>query len=262
MSKWLRILIGLGIAGIVCGAFLWFFGVQAFSIWETRRAARKEPAVWTTPVQLLDLSVSQAQGKKLFYFGYVFEVPWDDIDQERTKVIGTDKAIIAFRSGNVISFWSGPPNELTSNLQGDGKIDQKSLRQLLGDEAVQSDYAFKKAILNTTPAKFSLLTPRRLAIQQGMFFIMKATMLLPSAESGVFSLSTNEFKGFQYGHPQSPPKHLSVELFKSDGHVDILFGQKLNGSTAISQADVNRVVQSIHKVSAKEIGFDDPGWPK
>src|SRR5882762_6217105 len=138
MSKWTRILIGLGIAVIACGAYVWFFGVQTFFIWNTRRVARKEPVVWTTPVQLLDLSMSQAPGKKLFYFGYVFEVPWDDIDQERTKVIGTNKAIIAFRSGNVISFWSGPPNGLIGNLQGDNKIDQKSLRQLLGDEVVQS----------------------------------------------------------------------------------------------------------------------------
>lgn len=256
MSKWLRILIGSGIAVVAGGAYLWFFGFQTFFIWETRRVARKEPIVWTTPVQLLDLSVSQAPGKRLSYFGYVFEVPWDDIDQERTKVIGTNKAIIAFRSGNVISFWSGAPNELISNLQGDGKIDQKSLGQLFGDDAVQSDYAFKRAILDTTPAKFSLLTAKRLAIQQGMFFTMKATTLPQGAESGVFSLSTNEFKGFQYGRPQSPPKHLSVELFKSDGHVDILFGQKLNGPTTISQADVNRVVQSVHKLPAQEMGSD------
>lgn len=256
MSKWLRILVGLGIAVIACGAYLWFFGVQTFFIWETRSVARKEPVVSTRPVQLLDLSISQAPGKKLSYFGYVFEVPWDDIDQERTKIIGSNKAIIAFRSGNVISFWSGPPIELISNLEGDGKIDQKSLRQLLGDEAVQSDYALKRAILDITPTKFSLLTPKRVAIQQGMFFTIKATTLDPDAESGVFSLCTNEFKGFQYGRPQSPPKHLSVELFKSDGHVDILFGQKLNGSTTISQADVNRVVRSIHRVPAQEMGSD------
>jgi hypothetical protein len=167
MSKPFRVLIILGIAVVGCCAYLWVFGVQTYFIWETRRVARKEPVVWTTPVQLLDLSMSQAPGEKLSYFGYVFEVPWDDIDQERTKVIGTNKAIIAFRSGNVISFWSGPPNELISKLQGDGKIDPKSLGQLLGDEAVQSDYAFKRTILDITPAKFSLLTRRDWQFNRG-----------------------------------------------------------------------------------------------
>lgn len=248
MPKWLRILVGLGIAVVACVAYLWFFGVQTFFLWETRRVARKEPVVWTTPVQLSDLSMSQAPGKRLSYFGYQFEVPWDDIDQEQSKVIGPNKAIIVFRSGNVISFWSGPPDELISSLNSAGKIDQKSSGQLFGDEAVQSDYAFKRAILDITPAKFSLLTAKRLAIQRGMFFVMKATILPPAAESGVFSLCTNEFKGFQCGRPQSPSKHLSVELFKDDGHVDIIFGQQPDGPTTISQAEVNRVVQTVHKL--------------
>jgi hypothetical protein len=259
MSKWMRILIGLGIAVIACGAYLWFFGVQTFYVWETRRVARKEPVVWTTPVELLDLSMSQAPGKRLSYFGYEFESPWDDVDQEKTKIIGDNRAIIVFRSGNVISFWSGPPNGLISSLLGDDRIDRKTLGQLFGDEAAQSDYALQRAILESTPDKFSVLMPKWQAIQRGVFFSMKATALRPGAESGVFSLSTKEFRGFQYGRPQNPPNRLSVELFKSDGHVDILFGQKFNGPTTISQEDVNRVVQSVHKVPTQEMGLDaDP----
>jgi hypothetical protein len=248
MSKPLRILIGLGIVAIVYGAYL-FFGVQTFLIWE----ARQEPLVWITPVQLLDSSISKAPGKQLSYFGYVFEVPWDDIDQERTKVIGTNNAIIVFRSGNVLSFWSDPPKGLMSILQGTGKIDQKVLRQVFGNEPAQSDYGLERTILDITPADFSLLTPKRLAIQQGMLFSMKTTILPRGSESGVFLINTNEFKGFQYGRPQNPPKPLIVKLFKSDGTVDIFFGQKLEGSTAISQADVNRVVQTLHKVTAEKM---------
>ena len=135
MPKKLRILVGLGIAVAAIGSYLLFFGVQTFFIWETRRVARKQPVVWTMPAQLSDLSVSRASGKRLSYFGYEFEVPWDDIDQERTRVIGTNKAIIAFRSGNAISFWCGPPDELMRNLQDDGKINQRDLAQLLGSEA-------------------------------------------------------------------------------------------------------------------------------
>jgi hypothetical protein len=38
--------------------------------------------------------------------------------------------------------------------------------------------------------------------------------------------------------------------------VDILFGQKLNGPVTISQAGVNRVVQSLRKLPADEMGSD------
>ena len=250
MPKKLRILVGLGIAVAAIGSYLLFFGVQTFFIWETRRVARKQPVVWTMPAQLSDLSVSRASGKRLSYFGYEFEVPWDDIDQERTRVIGTNKAIIAFRSGNAISFWCGTPDELMRNLQDGGKINQRDLAQLLGSEAVRSDYAFKSAILDITPASFSLFTPKRRAIQLGTLFTMKAVVLPPGAESGLFFVSTKEFKGFQYGRTQNPPRHLSVELFKSDGHVDIMFGQKVNGPTVISQSDVNLIVQSLRQMAA------------
>ena len=247
MSKWKRILISLGIVVLVCGAYIWFFGLQTFFIWQARRMARIDPALWMTPVALSDLSVSRAPGKKLSYFGYECEIPWDDIDSERTTVIGT-KAIVAFHSGNAISFWSGPPNELTNNLLRDGTIDRNILAQLVGDETVQLDYAFHKAVLEIAPDKFSLLTPQRQVVRQGVLFTMKAVILPPSAKSGVFSLRTSEFEGYQYGRPQGSLRSVSVELFRSDGQVSILFGQQLNGATVISQADVNRVVQSVRRV--------------
>jgi hypothetical protein len=250
MSKRMRILIGFGVLVVACGAYMALFGVQTFYIWESRRMARKEPVVWTTPVALSDLSASQVAGKRLSYFGYEFDVPWSDIDQDKTKVVGNNIAIIVFRSGNVFSFWADTPKGLISTMSG--KIDVRSFGLLVGVEAAQSDYAFTRAILETTPGKFTLLMPRRQAMQQGTLFLMKRIILRPGSEAGVFSLKTKEFKGFQYGRPENSSTRLSVELFRSDGHLDIYFGQKLNGSVAISQSDVNHVVQSVHKVGVQE----------
>jgi intracellular septation protein A len=84
MSRWVRVLVGLGIAVITCGFYLWFFGVQTFIALEARYIAWKMPIVNKVPVELPDLSVSQASGKKLSCFGYEFEVPWDDIDQAKS----------------------------------------------------------------------------------------------------------------------------------------------------------------------------------
>jgi hypothetical protein len=253
MSKWMRVLVGLGVLLAACVAYGWLFGIQTFYVWETRRAARTEPFLWNAPIRLPDVSISQKLGARLSYFGYEFEVPWEDIDREKTKVIGPTMALIVFRSGNAISFWSSLPNGLMNKLTADGKIDPRYLAQVFGSESVQSDYAFQRAILETTPREFSVLMAKRRAIQLGMLFEMKAVALRPGADSGVFSISTKEFEGFQYGRPQGPSNRLSVELFASDGHVDIIFGQKLNGSATISQADVNRVVQSVHRVLGQEL---------
>lgn len=116
MSRWKRVLISFGILIVACITYLWLFGTQTFLILETHNAARKLPFVKLTPIDLTDLSVSQAPGLKLSYFGYEFEIPWTDIDEGRTKIVGGNKAIIAFRSGNGLMVWSGPPHEFVNGL--------------------------------------------------------------------------------------------------------------------------------------------------
>jgi hypothetical protein len=248
MSRWKRVLISLGIVVVMCVTYVWLFGTQTFFAIEARNTARKLPFVKRTPVPLSDLSVSHAAGTTLSYFGYEFEVPWTDIDTEKTKIVGGNKAIIAFRSGNVLSVWSGQPHEFMNYLLEEGKIDKDTFRKIYGDEALQSDYNFKRLILETTPDKLTFFSDRRTAVSQGVLLMVKAICVGGDPNSGIFAVQGKEFKGFQYGLPQNPPKKLSVELFLADGHLDLIFGQKKSGATVISQADVNRIVQTIHKV--------------
>ena len=77
--------------------------------------------------------------------------------------------------------------------------------------------------------------------------MVKAVCLGGDPNSGIFAIEGKEFKGFQYGLPQNLPKQLSVELFPTDGHLDLILSQKKGGPTVISQADVNFIVQAIHK---------------
>ena len=249
MSRWKRILISFGIVLLACATYLWLFGTQTFFAVEAHNIARKLPFVKRIPVPLPDLSVSQVPGATLSYFGYEFEVPWTDIDRERTKIVGGNKAIIAFRSGNVLSVWSGQPHEFMNALMEEGKIDRDTFRKLYGDEALQSDYSFKRLILETTPEKITPFTDRRIAVSQGVLLLVKAICVGGDPNSGIFDVQGKEFKGFQYGLPQNPPKQLSVELFPADGHLDLIFGQKKNGPTVVSQADVNRIVQTIHRAA-------------
>lgn len=248
MSRRKRLLISLGIVVVACVIYLWFFGTQTFFALEAHNTARKLPFVRLTPVPLSDSSVSQASGTALSYFGYEFEVPWTDIDVEKTKIVGGNKVIIAFRSGNVLSLWSGQPHEFMNYLLEQGKIDKHTFGKIYGDEALQSDYNFKRLILETTPDKITIFTDSRKVVSQGVLLMVKAICVGGDPNSGIFSVQGKEFRGFQYGLPQNPPKRLSVELFPPDGHLDLIFAQKKNGSTTISQADINRVVQTFHKV--------------
>lgn len=249
MSRRIRVLVGLGIAVLACGIYAWFFGVQTFIALEARYIARKMPVVRSVPVELSDLSVSQTSGKKLYYFGYEFEVPWDDIDEAKSRTIGGNRAIIAFQSGNVLSVWSGSPREFVNTVLSNGKIDQDTFRQIYGDEALQSDYALHRIMLGTTPDKITPFVSKRDAVSRAMLLLMKGISAPGSAESGVFAVRTREFAGFQYGRPPVPPRGLSVELFADGGSLSFIFGQKVNGSSVISQPDINRILHTLHKAN-------------
>jgi hypothetical protein len=251
MARWKRVLVWLGIAVVACGSFFWFFGVQTLFALEARYIGRKSPVVKRVPIELSDLSVSQATGKRLSYFGYEFEVPWDDIDESKSRIIGGNKAIIAFRSGNVLSVLSGSPREFVNLVLSSGKMDSDTFRQIYGDEALKSDYALHRIMLETTPAKITPFISNRKAVSGTMLLVMKAICAPRGADSAIFAVTAADFHGFQYGRPQVPQVGFSVELFGDNGSLDFIFGQKMDGPTVISQADINRILQTLHKVSGE-----------
>src|SRR6516164_8712510 len=143
MSRWARVLGNLAIVVLSCGIYLYFFGLQTFVSVEGRFVARKMLLVNRVPVELQDVSISHEPGKKLAYFGYEFEIPWDDIDEAKSRIVGENKAIIFFKSGNALSMVISPPRQLVNKVFSSGNINQTTFRQIYGDEALQSDYTFR-----------------------------------------------------------------------------------------------------------------------
>ncbi len=248
MSRRNHVLSSIGILLIAIVIYLWFFGMQTFFVLEAHNTARKLPFLRRTPVELSDLSISKVPGMKLSYFGYEFEIPWTDIDKDKSKVVGGNKAIIVFHSGNALMVWSAPSHEFMNDLFKNMKIDRENFRKIYGDDVLQSDYSLMRLILETTPSTIAMSSSKERDASQEMLLIVKAICTPGDPNSGIFNVKGKEFLGFQYGSPQNPAKLLEVELFPEGGHLDIFFGQKNGGDTLISQADINRVVQTIHRV--------------
>jgi hypothetical protein len=251
LSRRRRVLLGLGVAILGGGVYIWLFGLQTALALEARYLARKVPVVWDLPAQLPDSSVSRSPGKKLYHFGYQFEVPRDDIDEAKSRTVGERKAIIAFRSGNVLSVWSGPPRELVNSVMSMG-MDRNAFRQMYGDEALQSDYALNRLMLTTTPDKITPFISKKSAAGQSILIVMKGISAPRGADSGIFAVNADGFRGFQYGHPPDS-RWFSVGLFADNGSLDFIFAQKANGPTIISQKDINRILQTLHKVDANTV---------
>lgn len=258
MSKWKRFLSIIGIVVIVCVFYLWLFGVQTSSALIVRYSCRKLPDMAKTPVPLSDLSISQKPHRIVSYFGYEFELPWDDVDEQKSKTAGTIH-ISGFRSGNAFWFSTFPPKDFVNEIMKTSKLDPQSFRQLYGDDAFESDYGFHRKILEATPTEITPFVSRRKAVAGQMLLLIKGVSM-PKANSGIFSIRTAGFEGFQFENPQTHPLRITDELYSNDGDICVIFLQKVDGSAPmISQAEINRVIYSIRRLPPEIVATTGTG---
>jgi hypothetical protein len=251
MSRWRRILTWSAIAVVVFAICAWLFGVQIAIALETRYLARESPVMWKVPVELVDASISESPGEKLSYLGCEFEVPWNDLDQQKTRLVGKWQ-IIWFGSGKGIILKTIPAKErVNAFLELDQKPDAESLRKLkylYGDETLRSDYAFSSAVLDTTPRDISIFTSRKEAIRAMILLVFKP-IVARDADSGIYAIQTKDFRGFQYGNPQSRQSEIDDELFSDNELLEFTFRCRgKGGAGCISQSEINRVIQSARVV--------------
>ncbi len=234
---------------VLAALYLWFFGVQTAIVLEEHYFAWKSPAMWAVPVQLADTSVSESPGRNLSYLGCEFEVPWNDLDEQKTHRVGTGTwQFIAFHSGRRIVLVTSPANERVNALPIFGqKLDAETMRKLrilYGEDPLHSDYAFTRAALEMTPGKISIFSSRKEAALSMVLLFFKPVMSR-DAESGIYFIQTKNFQGFQYGNPQARPSEIVDELYSDHARLEFTFPCKGAGSVGcVSQAEINRVIQS------------------
>ena len=223
-------------------------------------AAKKVPPVArVVPTELNDKSVSAAPGTKLSYLGYEFEVPWTDLDETQTKLYPNDKpektkADLHFRSGLRLWVTALPPHVWTNDSDCCTKGVALAVASAFGQEVTRSDYSFERAVYEFTPKKMHYwsLSPRVHYSEQGVL-VSKSIMLAGWAESGIFNVQNQSYKGFQQGNPQVRPNRLLVDLHSYDGSVEMAFFQTdYKNPAGLTQPEINRMVQSLRKASQNE----------
>jgi len=242
-----RILVFLSIPLILSAVYCWFFGFQTATVLMLRYKLRGLPDAQKKPVPLADLSVSPQAHEKASNFGYEYELPWDDVDEQKSKTTGTIR-LTAFRSGNAFWFSCFPPKNFVNVFMAETKLDPTSFRQVYGEEAASSDYGFHASMLRLTPSDLSPFMLRPEAARDATLLVVKA-IAIPPAKSGIFSIQTGYFRGFQFEDPRTHPKRVSDELYAEDGGIDVIFFQKQNGTGPfITQPEINRILGSIRRV--------------
>ncbi|MGA3300747.1 MAG: hypothetical protein ABSD87_11710 [Candidatus Acidiferrales bacterium] len=245
MSKRKQILVWAATSFAVLVAYACLFGVQtgfAFIAW---RWGRQMPVTKTIPVDLTDLRINPAAGTNLTYLGFSFEIPWSDVVESKT--VGKMQ-LVRFRSGMVIIISRIPPRAFVTSVAEKAGGEQ-DLKRAYGDEVTSSDYNFYQMMLNTTPKSVKPFGSRQAATRSELILLIKAIAVPEPGESGIFSLRTSHFEGFQYGNPGVNPKRILIDLFDELGGTEIMVACGATGcSPPITQADLNRISQSLVRV--------------
>jgi hypothetical protein len=237
---------------IAAGIYTWYFGFATVAIMEARYTAKQVPIIRRVPVRLADLGLTQSTGRKIGFCGYEFDVPWSDLNDSKTKS-SSAKRVMYFDSGLVLAVTCGPAQTFVNTFLSEGKIAPEDFRQVFGDDALQSDYALTRLMLETTPNKITLRTGHKDAMATLAMLIVKS-IATPPAESGMFLVRTSEFDGFQYENPALRPKRVLVNLFSPDQSLEFIFLLNYEGASPhISQADINRVIQTVHKAGVPPV---------
>lgn len=229
-------------AVLVIGALAWFFALPL----EARYWARQVPVLRQTPAPIQDSSVTESTGRKIAFCGSAFEIPWSDLNDAKTKA-GGNSTIFYFDSGLVALLKCEPPREFVEGVLSSTKMRSESFRRAFGGSVVASDYGLTRLMLETTPDAITARAHDRQGPLMAML-VLKA-MATPPADSGIFAIHTDEFDGYQYEDPRARPNKILMSLFAADRGLEFQFFLKYQGASAnVLQADINRIVRTIHKV--------------
>lgn len=231
---------------VATGMYVWGFGFATVAMIEAQYTGKQVPILGKVPVSLSDSSVTPSTGKRLAVCGYGFDLPWNDLSESKTKS-NTTKQVMYFDSGLVMAVTCIPPRTFVNTFLSQGKLTADDFQQAFGNEALQSDYAFTRLMLQTTPNKITLGTSRKEASATLAMLVVKG-IATPAADSGMFFVHTDQFDGFQYENPALHPRRVLVDLFSTDQSLEFAFLLSYQGaSPRISQAEINRIIQTVRK---------------
>jgi len=217
---------------------------QIMAYYEVHKLAREDHLLSVVPERLSDTSVSANQGTMLSYFGYQYEVPWTDI--VKVNQSGTMVAV-AFKSGEALVFFDPASAPDGAKIISVGAADPRNVLSVFGPEAMQSNYALASTILNLTPKRISLWISPREAAGTAILLGLKR-IYTANAETGLFSLKTSRYRGYQRGDPQRT-RNVDFSVFDDQDHeFHFIVGTAPGKPLTITQPDINHILDTLRPV--------------
>lgn len=247
MSPRKRITVGLVLMTALAGVYVWQFGVQTADALLVRYKFRGLAKVSYSPRPLADMTVAEIPHITARCSGSEYELPWDDIDVSRNKAVGTI-CVTAFYSGNAFWFSTFPPRDFVGGLQKEFGISTDDFRRDFGEKASESDYVFMERMLGVQPSQITpIVSPATANFLVGLLFLK--AMAMPPVDAGIYSFEVHDFSGFQFENRKRARFQIEDDLYSGRGGINVIILPKdRETALALTQAQINRILQSIHFV--------------
>jgi hypothetical protein len=213
---------------------------QIMAYYEVRKLAQQDHLLSVVPQPLFDTSVSASPGTTLSNFGYQYEVPWTDI----VKVKQSDTImIVGFKSGKALSFFDPASAPDGAKIMRAATADSRNVLSVFGPQATQTNYALASTILNLTPKRVSFWMSSREATGTAILLQLKPIYTV-NAETGLFSVRTLHYRGYQFGDPQRV-RQVDLSVFDDQYHeFRFAVGSDPGKPLTITQPDINRILDT------------------
>jgi len=229
-----------------CGAY---FGPQAVFYLRVRQLAM--PVWWSrAPVALMDTTASSAPGTELSYFGYKFEVPWVGVVNEAEE---GRWAKVRFAGGQEVAF-ANPQLSQTDPLLEHAEQDPSVSQTVLRPIHAGSRYEHLEAVLTMTPSKIAPFLSRRDFNRSRAYLEAKGTYLEHSGATDIYHIESGSWKGFEVSGIEYNGRATIVLFDSADREFNISISGGNDPRARLTQADVNRVIQSFGVTTSKPVG--------
>lgn len=236
------------VSGVLClglATYLFFFGKSTLAFAFAKWQFRNSPEMWIVPKPLLPDATPDTAGLKLTYFGYELESPFAETKEEKrfesVVVLSlSDCAGMAILKPQLAGW-------LVRTIQQEESKEGREVKNVFGEEAMRSDYAFRSKTLNLTPRDIHLLSSPKEVMGNAVLLSMKSVER-ERFKNGLYSFESSWMRGFQEGDLKLD-KGVVIEAFdKQDRLLTLTVGAK-PGKSCFSQSDLNRIVFSLRPVA-------------
>jgi hypothetical protein len=244
--KWWRVVVAL--AAFFAVSYLLAATASYFLPWYlARKLSRDSLNLGIVPTPPPDKSVAKLEGPRFEQFEFSFQVPWQEVEQQKTsKMI----SVLSFKKGATLLVMN--PSVALDNkriVQGaetEGQ-DANAIRGVLGILALSSNYDLLAAELEATPAHVKWwATPRE---NTRSMVLLGLKSMEANEANAIYKASNDEMHGFQIGNPAVAPFRVRLVLFdRNDRRYEVWINVHEGRVPVLSQAEVNGIVASIRPI--------------